>query len=96
VISPVVLGSSWVDVKRLELVAEVLSPSHTRGDRVDKRLTYQRHQVATYWVVDDVAQLVEVWHPADERPAIVTEVLSWSFREGDVELRIALAELFAP
>jgi len=46
--------------------------------------------------VDDAAQLVEVWHPAEERPAIVTEVLSWRLRETEVELRIPLAELFAP
>lgn len=96
VIPPVGPGSSWVDVKRLELIAEVLSPSNTRGDRVVKRLTYQRHEVPTYWVVDDEAQLVEVWHPADDRPAIVTELLSWRFRDAERELRIPLAELFAP
>lgn len=96
VIAPVVPGSSWVDVKRLELIAEVLSPSNTRGDRVVKRLTYQRHEVPTYWVVDDAAQLVEVWHPVDARPAIVTDVLTWRFREAEVELRISLSELFAP
>ena len=96
VLSPVAKPSSWVEVKRLELIAEVLSPSNTRADRVVKRLTYQRHEVSTYWVVDDEAQLVEVWHPADERPAIVTDTLSWRLGEAETELRIPLAELFAP
>jgi len=96
VISPVVLGSSWLDIKRLELVAEVLSSSHPRGDRVEKRLTYQRHQVPTYWVVDDAARLVEVWRPDEERPAIVTDTLSWRLRATDPELRIELTTLFTP
>lgn len=96
VVSPMAPGSNWVDVKRLELIAEILSPSNTRGDRVIKRLTYQRHGVPTYWVVDDEAQLVEVWHSADERPAIVTDALRWSFRDAEIALTISLAELFAP
>ena len=36
-----------------------------------RRLTYQRHEVPTYWVVDDEAQLVEVWHPR-------TNVIIWA------------------
>ena len=85
----------WLDVSRLELVAEVLSPSCPRGDRVTKRLTYQRHGVATYWIVDPEAALVEVWHPEDARPEIVTDLLTWKLGEAASELRIPLAELFA-
>jgi Uma2 family endonuclease len=70
-------------------------PGSARPDRVEKRLTYQRHQVPTYWIVDDVVQLVEVWHPGDERPAIVTETLCWRLRATDPELRIELAALLA-
>ena len=95
VLAPGTPMTSWVDVKRLELIAEVLSPSNTRGDRVVKRLTYQRHAVPTYWVVDDEARLVEVWRPDDDRPTIVTDALVWRFRTVDPELRIELAELFA-
>lgn len=75
-------------------VAEVLSPSHSRGDRVTKRMTYQRHGVATYWIVDPEAALVEVWHPEDARPEIVTDVLAWRLGQAAPQLRISLAELF--
>jgi Uma2 family endonuclease len=85
----------WVDVERLALAAEVSSPSTARGDRVVKRPTYQRHGVGTYWIVDDDARLVEVWHPGDDRPAIVTGVLTWRLGQAAPEMRLAVEELFA-
>jgi Uma2 family endonuclease len=63
---------------------------------VVKRRTYQRHGVATYWVVDAEAQLVEVWRPVDDRPEIVIDQLTWKLRENATDLRIPLADLFAP
>ncbi len=87
---------SWLNVARLALAAEVVSPSSTRADRVVKRRTYQQHRVETYWVVDPDAQLVEVWHPEDERPLIATDTLVWRPADSAPELEISLAELFAP
>jgi Uma2 family endonuclease len=85
----------WMDVRRLDLAVEVVSPASTRADRVTKRMAYQRHGVGVYWVVDDDAGLVEVWRPEDERPAIVTDALAWRVRPDAPELRIPLAALFA-
>lgn len=96
VVHPNDAARNWLDVKHLILVAEVVSPSSTRGDRVVKRKAYQRHAVQTYWVVDPDAGLVEVWNPEDERPAIVTDVLRWRWAESPGELRIAIQDLFAP
>lgn len=96
VIHPAEIGGEWVGMKRLLLVAEVVSPSSARADRVVKRRTYQRHRVPTYWVVDADAALVEVWRPDDERPAIVTDVLVWRWGPDAPELKLPLAELFAP
>lgn len=90
------LAGEWLDMKRLLLVAEVVSPSTSRADRVVKRQTYQPHGVSTYWVVDADAALVEVWRPDDERPTIVADVLTWRWRADAPECRITLAELFAP
>jgi Uma2 family endonuclease len=95
VIEPGQQVRDWVDVERLALAAEVSSPSTARGDRVKKRPTYQRHGVRTYWIVDDDARLVEVWHPGDERPAIVTDVLTWRINQAAPEMRLAVEELFA-
>lgn len=85
----------WRDCQTLMFIIEVVSPSSARGDRYKKRRLYQRRGVATYWIVDPDAQLVEVWHPEDERPEIVTDVARWRVTPEAPELRIALPELFA-
>jgi Uma2 family endonuclease len=94
VVPPEQATGEWLGVRHLVLAAEVVSPSTTRADRVVKRRTYQRHGVATYWVIDPDAALVEVWQPQDDRPTIVTGTLSWRWDDAAPELRIALAELF--
>jgi Uma2 family endonuclease len=63
-------------VRELLLAVEVLSPSSSRHDRVRKRAVYQRH-VPDYWIVDLDARLIERWTPADRRPELLTETLSW-------------------
>jgi Uma2 family endonuclease len=96
VVPPEQAAGEWLGVSHLLLAAEVVSPSTTRADRVVKRKTYQRHGVATYWVVDPDAALVEVWRPEDDRPTIVTDTLSWRWDDATPELHIALEELFGP
>jgi Uma2 family endonuclease len=64
-------------VERLVLVAEVLSPSSARGDRVKKRALYQRNRVSEYWIVDLDARVVERWRPDDDRPEILTARVEW-------------------
>lgn len=93
VTDPAAPAGDWLDISRLKLAVEVVSQSSVRADRVVKRKTYQRHAVETYWVVDDEATLIEVWRPEDDRPEIVTEVLSWRIRDPAPELRIPLADL---
>jgi Uma2 family endonuclease len=96
VVPPAQAAGEWVGVSQLVLAAEVVSPSTTRADRVVKRKTYQRHGVATYWVVDPDAALVEVWRPDDERPTIVTETLTWRWDQSAAPLDVRLSELFGP
>jgi Uma2 family endonuclease len=96
VVRPDQASGEWVGVSHLVLAIEVVSPSSTRADRVVKRKTYQRHGVATYWVVDPDASLVEVWRPDDERPVIVTDRLTWSWEGSPTPLEISLNDLFAP
>ena len=88
------LSASWKTVRTLLLAAEIVSPSSARGDRLVKRRLYQRQGVETYWVVDPDAALVEVWHPEDERPEIVTDALRWRVTPEAEELVIELGELF--
>jgi Uma2 family endonuclease len=59
------------------LIAEVLSPSTARYDRITKRNRYQRSGVDPYWIVDLDARLVEVWRPSDERPRMIDDQLAW-------------------
>jgi Uma2 family endonuclease len=84
----------WRDCQTLWLVVEVLSAGSARYDRVTKRLLYQRKGVATYWTVDIDARLAEVWHPGDDRPEIVTDVLRWRVTPDAAELEIHLEEVF--
>jgi Uma2 family endonuclease len=65
-------ASSWRMVRTLLLAVEVLSPSSRRHDRMTKRRLYQRENVETYWIVDLEERRVEVWHPGDSEPPIVT------------------------
>jgi Uma2 family endonuclease len=57
-------------------------------------MLYQRQGVATYWMVDADARLVDVWHPADDRPEIVTDALTWRVAPEAVDLVIHLDDLF--
>jgi hypothetical protein len=45
-------------------------------------------------VVDGHARLVEVWHPEDERPRIVTDVFQWAVIADASEVEILLDCLF--
>jgi Uma2 family endonuclease len=89
-------GYEWSGIRTLLLAVEVLSPSTARYDRITKRQLYQEHGVLTYWVVDPDARLVEVWHPRDDRPEIVTDRLVWAVAPDAPELDIRLEDLFAP
>jgi Uma2 family endonuclease len=62
------------------LVVEVLSPSTARYDRGLKRRFYQRAGVQEYWVMDLNALVVERWRPADERPQVLAETMTWQPR----------------
>jgi Uma2 family endonuclease len=89
------ISASWTTIKTLVLAVEVTSPSTARGDRRVKRHLYQECGVATYWVVDPDAQVVEVWHPGDDRPAIATDTLAWRYDDASPELTVFLTEIFA-
>lgn len=89
------VSKSWTTVQTLLLAVEVVSPSSARGDRLVKRQLYQRQGVATYWIVDPDARVVEVWHPDDERPEIASDVLRWRVSPAADELAIELERLFS-
>ena len=86
---------NWRDCRTLLLAVEVASPGSARADRVTKRRLYQERGVATYWMVDPSAELVEVWHPQDERPEIVSDTLRWRVSPDSPEVAITLADVFA-
>ncbi len=76
------------------LVAEVLSPSTARHDRITKRRRYQRSGVGQYWIVDVDARVFERWCPEDDRPEIVADRIAWSPPEAPEPLVIDLVEYF--
>lgn len=88
------ISGTWKTFQTLLLAVEVLSPSTARYDRITKRRRYQEQGVVTYFAVDADARLVEVWHPRDDRPEIVTDRLTWRVSPQAPELVIELDELF--
>jgi Uma2 family endonuclease len=59
------------------LICETLSPGSARHDRIIKRRSFQRNAVPDYWIIDADAQAFEIWHPDDERPALIDDRLVW-------------------
>jgi Uma2 family endonuclease len=68
---------SWVEVGRLLLAVEVISPSTARTDRGKKRELYQEKGVPEYWVVDVEERMVQRWRPNDALPEVLSETLTW-------------------
>ena len=87
-------GRYWTDIRALLLAVEVLSPSTARADRQVKRRLYQREGVGEYWIVDLDARVVERWRPADERPEIVTTLLTWQPQPAEPAFELDLVEFF--
>ena len=87
---------TWSDfVQHLLLAVETISPSSARHDRVRKRPKYQQHRVPDYWIVDGWSRTVECWHPDDERPAIISETLTWQPRPDVAPFTLDLPAFFA-
>jgi Uma2 family endonuclease len=95
VVTPEEITTDWRTCKTLWLVVEVISPSSARGDRLVKRRAYQENGVATYWVVDAERRVVEVWHPGDDIPELVTDELRWRVSPDAPECAIPLGEVWA-
>jgi Uma2 family endonuclease len=87
-------------VSKLLLAVEVVSRSSARFDRVVKRPRYQRNRVSEYWIVDNASQLIERWQPDDERPAILTEQLTWlpegATKPFELDVRAFFVEVVPP
>lgn len=87
----------WAVMRRLVLVAEVLSPSTARHDRFTKRRLYQARGVDTLWLVNAADRSVEVWQAQAGLPVVERIRLTWQppGDAGGEPLSIPLDELFA-
>jgi len=95
VIPAAVKTASWQDITSLVLVAEVLSPSTARWDRIEKRTAYQVKNVPEYWVVDPDTRAFERWRPIDQRPELLSHSLAWQPLATVPPLTIDLVKYFA-
>jgi Uma2 family endonuclease len=86
----------WSRMRTLLLVAEVLSPSTSKGDRFLKRLRYREAGVPLYWIVDGDAHSVEAWTPADDFPRVEDERLALHPAGAREPFTLELVELFRP
>ncbi|MEP6491411.1 MAG: Uma2 family endonuclease [bacterium] len=85
----------FIDVGRLLLAVEVLSPSTARADRVAKRVLFRDEGVAGYWIIDLDSRTVERSTPADERVDVLADQLSWRLEGAASPLVIDLPQYFA-
>lgn len=85
----------WASVRRVPLIAEVLSPSSRTHDRFDKRRVYQDRAVDLYWIIDPITRNAEVWTPEAQFPVMEYERLTWSPAGVDESFSIGLDELLA-
>ncbi|MDQ3698484.1 MAG: Uma2 family endonuclease [Gemmatimonadota bacterium] len=86
----------WLEMRTLQLVVEVLSPSTARYDRFTKRRVYQAQGVPLYWLVDGDRHEVEVWTPEATFPAVERERLMWRPEGAHEAFTLELAALFRP
>ncbi len=84
----------WPDYAVPILIAEVISPSTARYDRITKRRRYQQRGVGEYWIVDVDARTVERWRPADDRPEVLAERIEWQPEPAVEPLAFDLASFF--
>lgn len=86
----------WAEpVTRLALAVEILSPSSSRHDRITKRRFFQKHGVPEYWVVDGEAEAFEIWHPGDDRAALLDDQLTWQPSPEVAPFELDIRGLFA-
>ena len=84
----------WADFGVPRLIAEILSPSTARYDRIVKRFKFQKVRVAEYWVVDLDARAIERWRPDDLRPELLDTTMVWEPDPNGPPLVIDLVEYF--
>jgi Uma2 family endonuclease len=77
------------------LICESLSPGSSRHDRLTKRRAFQRNRVPEYWIIDGDAEVFDVWHPDDERPALIDDRLVWTPAGAPVPFELDVREFFA-
>ncbi len=85
----------WREVGIPMLIAEVLSPSTARYDRITKRHRYLRSGVDQYWIVDADARLIERWTPSAVQPDIIEDRIEWRPERTSEPLIIDLPSYFA-
>lgn len=86
--------SDWGAFPNPVLVAEILSPGTQRFDRIIKRRRFQRAGIPEYWIVDLDTRAIERWRPADERPEILDDRLTWRPEGTSESLEIDLPRYF--
>lgn len=94
VVPPQRADATWRELGMPLLVAEILSPSTARQDRLTKRMHYLESGVPVYWIIDGRTRSVEVWRRGASRPEVECERVVWSPSGVRQALILELAAVF--
>jgi Uma2 family endonuclease len=86
----------WRRMRTLPLAVEILSPSSVHADRFTKRRLYQEQGVATYWLVDPDARVVEAWTPDATFPTVERARVAWHPGGAHEAFVLDIEEVFRP
>ena len=71
------------------------SPGSSRHDRITKRRAFLRNAIPEYWIIDGDAEAFEIWHPNDERAALVDDRIVWQPTGSMVAFELDVKRFFA-
>ena len=86
-------SSTWSSAPLPSLIVEVLSPTTTRRDRIQKRDLYTDAGVGEYWLVDAERRVFTVIRKERE-DLVVTDEMTWHPTGASRPLAFAVAQVF--
>ena len=77
-----------------DLIVEVLSPTSIKHDRMTMFALYERNGVSEYWIIDPIADYVEVYSLREGKYVRVTQDENGDFHSPVLDKQMSVARIF--